>query len=164
MEESIRDKITRIRKLRYDLENDEVLSLSDDLSGTDDFKALCLELAEEAVERELQAEAIAARIKELQDRKARVEHTAETLRSLVLQCMVTRNETTIPSPAITLSVSTLKPSVIVTDESAIPSRFFKPQDPKLDKAALKDAVLNDGEVIEGVARDNGKVTLTIRRK
>ena len=86
------------------------------------------------------------------------------MRDLVLQCMEVKEEGLIQSPCITLSVTRLKPSALVTDESAIPSRFYTPQPPKLDKAALKEAVLTDGEVIDGVTIGNGKTTLTIRRK
>jgi hypothetical protein len=162
--ESIRDKIGNLRRIRYDTESDEVFGLSDGLLESADFKELCLGIAEEAVERELQADAVAERIKELTERKGRLLRTAEAMRNLVLQCMETRGESSIQSPTLTLSAMQVKPGIVITDESAIPSRFFTPQPPKLDKTALKESVLTDGEVIEGVAIGNGKTTLTIRRK
>ncbi|OWK39524.1 hypothetical protein FRUB_06087 [Fimbriiglobus ruber] len=125
---------------------------------------MCLELAEEAIEREMLAEAIESRIKDLQARRQRFLHGAEMLRTLVLQCMDTRGEKAISSPELTLSISTRSADVVVTDEAAVPSRFFTPQPPNLDKKALKDAVLTDGEVIDGVSLGNGKISLTIRRK
>jgi Siphovirus Gp157 len=161
---SIREKIQRLKKIRYEEEAEDVFSISDDVASSEDFKELCLELAEEAIERELDADAIAARIKELTDRKGRMLRSAETLRDLVLQCMDIRGEGSIASPFLTLSVSKIKPGIVVTDESLIPSRFFTPQPPKLDKTALKEAVINDGEVIDGVGLGNGKINLTIRRK
>ena len=160
----IRKKIELLRKMRYEAEQEDVFSLSDDLSADDDFKGLCLELAEEAIERELQSDAVAERIKELTERKGRLIRTADSLRNIILQCMETRGENTIQSPTVTLSVSKIKPDVVVTDEAALPSRFFIPQPPKLDKKALKEAVLNDGEVIDGASIGNGKISLTIRRK
>jgi hypothetical protein len=78
--------------------------------------------------------------------------------------MDSRGEKLISSPEMTLSMSTRGPDIVVTDEASVPSRFFTPQPPKLDKKALKDAVLTDGEVIEGVTLGNGKISLTIRRK
>ena len=163
-DEDIRAKIGRLKRIRYETESADVADLSDELVKADDFRDLCLALAEEAVERELQAEAIDQRMKELAERKARFLRSAETLRNMVLQCMEIRGEKAIPSPTLTLSASQIKPGIVVTDESAIPSRFFTPQPPKLDKAALKEAVLTDGEVIDGVAIGNGKSSLTIRRK
>ncbi|QEL19317.1 siphovirus Gp157 family protein [Limnoglobus roseus] len=161
---TIRSKIKQLRDLRYTQESADFSDLSDGLNECDDFKALCLELAEEAVEREHQAEAVEARIKELQSRKQRLLHSAEALRTIVLQCMDIRSEKTIPSPCLTLSVSSKKPDIVVTDESALPSRFFIPQPPKLDKKAVREAVLQDGEVLEGVSLGNGTISLTIRRK
>jgi hypothetical protein len=160
----IRKKIQHLREMRYAVESEEFIDLSDDLSGADDFRSLCLEIAEEALERESQADAIEARIKDMQSRKQRITQSADTLRNIVLQCMDTRSEKTIASPILTLSVSSRKPDLVITNESAIPSRFFVPQPPALDKKALKDAVLSDGEIIEGTSLGNGKISLTIRRK
>lgn len=163
-QEAIREKIRRLRDLRYALESDEFADLSDSLTEAEDFKGLCLELADEAAERESQAEAVESRIKDLQARKQRLAQGAETLRNIILQCMVTRGESAISSPVSTLSVSSRSPDIVITDESVIPSRFFIPQTPKLDKKALREAVVNDGEVIDGVTIGNGKISLTIRRK
>ncbi|WP_238603036.1 siphovirus Gp157 family protein, partial [Fimbriiglobus ruber] len=146
------------------VESEDFGDMSDGLTGAEDFRPLCLELAEEAVEREALAEAIEVRIKDLQVRKQRYLAGAEMLRTLILQCMDTRGEKAISSPELTLGITTRSPDVVVTDEAAVPSRFFTPQPPKLDKKALKDAVLTDGEVIDGVSLGNGKISLTIRRK
>ena len=162
--QDIRSKLGRLKKIRYETDSADLADISDELASSNEFKELCLALAEEAVERELQAEAIDQRVKELAERKARILRSAETLRDIVLQCMEIRGEKTIPSPTLTLSASQIKPGIVVIDESAIPSRFFTPQPPKLDKAALKEAVLMDGEVFDGVTIGNGKSALTIRRK
>jgi hypothetical protein len=160
----IRQKIKQLRELRYAVEAEDFGEISNDLSLSDDFRSLCLEIAEEAVERESQGEAIESRIKDLQARKQRLLHGAEMLRNIVLQGMDIRGERSISSPTLTLSVSNLSPDVVITDESSVPSRFFTPQPPKLDKKALKEAVLKDGEIIDGVTVGNGKISLTIRRK
>lgn len=163
-EDTIRGRINRLRRIRYEAEGGDAAALSDGLSDAPDYQALCLEIAEEAVEREMQADAVEQRIKELSERKSRLLHTAQTMRDVVLQCMDIRGEKKIQSPALTLSVSQVKPGIVITDESAVPTRFFVPQPPKLDKATLKEAVLADGEVVEGVTVGNGKLTLSIRRK
>ena len=160
----IQFKLKRLRELRHAVEVEDLSDLSDGLSDAEDFRSLCLAIAEEAVEREAEAEVIDLRIKDLQARKQRVLHAADTLRNVVLQCMDIRGQSTIPSPCLTLSVSTRAPDVTVVNEALVPSRFFIPQPPKLDKSALRESVLKDGEVIEGVALGNGKISLTIRRK
>lgn len=164
MSDILNDKIRRVREMRYEFESQDLSELSEGLSESSEFKELCLSIAEEAVEREVQADAIEARIKEMTERKNRLLRTSDTLRAIVLQCMEIRGEKTITSPTLTLSVATRKPTVIITDEALLPSKFFIPQPPKVDKKAVNDAVLNDGEIIEGATLNNGSVNLTIRRK
>ncbi len=123
-----------------------------------------MEIADAAVDYEHQAKAVAERIAEMTERKSRLSRTAENLRNVILQSMSIRGMKTIPSPVLTLSVSDRAGDVVITDEALIPSRFFKPQPPVLDKKALKEAVLKDGEVIEGASLGNGSISLTIRRK
>lgn len=160
--ENIKDVINRLRQIRY--EDAPIEDIGDSLSSAEDFQSLCLDIAEEAVEREVQAEAVEMRIKELQERKNRLNHTADTLRNIILQAMEIRCEKTIQSPTLTISVSTFKPDLVVVDESLIPSSYFIPQPAKLDKKALKEAVVKDGEIISGTALSNGKISLTIRRR
>src|SRR5438876_10195526 len=69
VEPNIRKKIQQLRDLRYAVEAEEFGDLSDCLTDAEDFRSLCLEIAEEAVEREAHAEAMEARIHDLQARK-----------------------------------------------------------------------------------------------
>lgn len=158
------EALKRLREIRYAAEPEELDGLGDAIVGSEDFNAACIEIAESAVEHELQAEAVAARIKELTERKSRLLRTAENLRNVVLQSMEIKGVPTIATPALTLSVSKRAGGLVITDESAIPARFFKNPAPVLDKSALKEAVIDDGEIIEGVTIGNGSISLTIRRK
>lgn len=161
---TVRGVLKRLKEIRYEADSEEFTHLSGELEASSEFTELCLLLAEEAVTRECEAIAIDERIKELTARKARVVLGAETLRNVILQGMEIRQQSTITSPTLTLSKNDLKPDVIVQDEALIPSEYFLPQPPKLDKKALKDAVLKDGLVVDGVTLGNGKISLTIRRK
>ena len=160
---SIRYKINQLRSMRGELETTDLIEMSEGLSGEENFKDLCLELADEVAEYETSAEAIATRIKELQARKSRMDRSAETLRNVILQALDQNNIKSLPSPCVTLTVNTLK-TMEITNESLLPSRFFLPQPPQLDAKALRDAILKDGEVIEGAGPGNDKISLTIRRK
>lgn len=64
-------------------------------------------------------------------------------------------------PVATISLRRVAASVTVTDEAAIPSRFFKEQPPKLDKVALK-AALKDKQEIPGAVLGNGGSALQVR--
>lgn len=64
-------------------------------------------------------------------------------------------------PEATVSVRDVAPKPIVVDEAAIPDEFCRTVK-KPDMALIK-AGMESGEV-PGVSRDNGGITLTIRRK
>jgi hypothetical protein len=107
-----------------------------------------------------------AKIEQIAGRVAMEEKRVERVRALIERAMVTLDLPTLRLPTATLSVAKRKPGLIVTDESAIPSRFFvqpDPPAPRLDKKALL-AALNDNEAIPGAGLDNGTVSLTVRRK
>jgi Siphovirus Gp157 len=161
---SVHDSLKKLKEIRYGVEPEDLDGLSDGLVESADFQTLCLEIAESAVEHELQAKAVADRITEMSERKARLVRTAETLRSVVLQAMEIRGQSSIPSPTLTLSVTRRGGDLVVTDEALIPTRFFKQPSPVLDKKALKETVVADGEIIEGATIGNGSISLTIRRK
>ncbi len=160
----VRSAIRRLREMRFEIEGFDFDQFGDEVTDSDEFQELCLELAEEAVDRELQAEAVKLRIDEMTDRKNRLNRTADTLRNIILQCMERKSQKGIQSPALTLSVSNRKKDMKITDESLIPSRFFKTQEPILDKKALRESVLSDGEIVDGVEVIDGSISLTIRRK
>src|SRR4051812_29696084 len=136
---SLHETINRLKATRYSVEADDLDALSEGLSQSGEAEGLCLEIAEAAVEHELQAKAVADRIAELMERKARFLRTADSLRSIVLQCMKIGGKGSITPPTLTLSVTRRGGDLVVTDESLVPSRYFKPQPPVLDKKALKEA-------------------------
>ena len=156
--------LQRLKEIRYSIDSEEFSDFSAELESSSEFTELCLVLAEEAVMREIEASAIDERIKELTARKGRILIGAENLRNVILQAMEIRGQSNITSPTLTLSKNELKPDIVIINEAAIPSEYFLPQPPKLDKKALKEAVLKDGLVLDGVSMGNGKISLTIRRK
>src|ERR1700722_14599297 len=89
---SVHDSLRKLKEIRYEMEPEDLVGLSDGLSESSEFQTLCLEIAESAVEHELQAEAVAARIAELIERKGRLLRTRDNLRNIVLQAMDIRNE------------------------------------------------------------------------
>ena len=158
------DALRKLKEVRYSIEPEDCEALSEGLTQATNFEQACLDVAEAAIEHELQAKAVADRIAELSERKARLLKTADNLRAIILQSMEIRSIPAIKSPHVTLSVTRRSGDLVVTDESLIPSRFFKPQPPVLDKKSLKEAVVTDGEVIDGAAIGNSSISLTIRRK
>jgi len=162
----IRDQLTRWNELRNEIAADADFDeeiIVNSLLGSTDLETNLLALADEIAERETISTAITLHIKTLQDRQTRIERTADTLRSIILQAMDISGLRTVPGVTATLSVNTLDGEIKVVDESLIPPRFWVKQDPKLDKKALNSAV-KSGEPVAGVERGNGRISLTIRRK
>lgn len=93
-------------------------------------------------------------------RKKRIQNRIEFRRAKLEQALAIYGEK-IERPEATLSLVKRKASLIVTEESEIPSEYWKQQKPKLNEAALK-AALKDGKQIPGVTLNNSPETVTIR--
>ena len=57
-------------------------------------------------------------------------------------------------PQATISLRAVPPKAEITDEALVPSKFWKAQDPKLDKKAVLDA-LKGKEDVPGASLSNG---------
>lgn len=156
--------IQDVRNARANISMLDPADVSAQLDATENLEQDLLLLCDEITEYENQAEALKLYMKDIQARKSRLERSAETLRNIILQAMDINGLETIPGIAATLSISRKKPTIKVTDEALVPSRFFKPQAPKLDKKALAAEYKESGEIFAGCDMDNGGVILTIRRK
>jgi hypothetical protein len=99
---------------------------------------------------------------DMKERRARFEAKAETLRAIVKQAMQTLNLPKIEAPDLTASLTTTRPSVVIEDETAIPSQLCKVvRSP--DKTAIK-AALEQGEAVPGASLSAPSQTLTVRTK
>jgi len=170
------------------------LALADEIRDDPDF---LLDLAEgetslfEVIDALVSADALDAGLIEgvelaqrnLGYRKERFETRTARRRALLEQAMMMLEVKKLERPAATLSLANRKPKVEVTDESAIPSEFFK-SEPKLDKKALNaavEAIMAQREaefaaakaesrepapppLPDGVTLGNGSQSITIRRK
>lgn len=124
-----------------------------------------LEAISEAVDRceELKAhqEAIETRIKDLSERRDRFDGQAQRIKAAIQVAMMQAELRKIELPQATLSVRAVPPKAEITDEAAIPAKFWKPQDPKLDRKAVLDA-LKAKEQVPGATLSNGGETISLR--
>ena len=100
----------------------------------------------------------------LKDRKARLEAQDERIRAAMLTAMEVSGLQKLETPLGTVSRRAVPPSVVVTDEHAIPPDYWVEQDPKLDKRALLQALkaLPPGEHIAGAELSNGGSTIALK--
>ena len=98
---------------------------------------------------------------QLNSRKSRVQGRSDRLRGLIDQAFQIAEIKSHVFPCETVTIKKVPPSLRIVDESQIPSSYFKPQPPKLDRKELTTDAKN-GKV-EGVEMSNGGLTIQIRR-
>ncbi|WP_158085673.1 siphovirus Gp157 family protein [Henriciella aquimarina] len=112
-------------------------------------------------------EGIAAREKDLRDRKERIKYRMEGRKAKIEQAMIILGDRKLERPEVTLSLSKRADKLVIENESDVPTQFFKRQDPVLDKkgltAALK-ALTETDEPIPGARLEPSPDTLSIRSK
>lgn len=122
----------------------------------------------DAIDREQELiDGITMREQELKDRKERIRYRQAGLKAKIEQALMIFGERKIELPEATLSLSKRAPKLQITDESAIPSQFWKRGDPVLDRSGLTahlKALTDTDETVPGCALDPSPDTLTIRRK
>lgn len=117
----------------------------------------------EIAEREAAITGLKEREQAIAERRRRHEKTVDTLRAVILQALDMAGVDKVALPEATISVKKVKPAAEVVEEADIPSEFWEPQPPKLNKKALSEALAN-GQTVEGARLGNGGITLAIRKK
>jgi hypothetical protein len=97
----------------------------------------------------------------LRARKDRIEKRIGMRRVAMLAAMETAEIKVLETPTGTLSRRAVPASALVLDETAVPSQYWKPADPTLDKKAVL-AALKAGTEVPGCMLSNGGETLSIR--
>lgn len=142
------------------LENDDELR-RDTIEGETDLLDALRHAVARIVEIDALRTGIQATIKVLKDRLGRYDGQEECLRTAMLSAMEIGGLRRLETALGTISVKTVPPSVVVTEEADIPPEFWKRGDPKLDKRALLEA-LKDGTPIPGATLSNGGATIQLR--
>lgn len=157
------EELSAWNKVKSMIEDDclDEQCLMDTLDGeTELFEALCL-VKETVLEDEIILTGLKAYIEKLTKRAQRIVTGIETKNNVILSAMITANVPTIKGPLFTLSQSKTAQKVVVSNESEIPTKFWKSKDPIIDKVALKTA-LKEKEIIPGATLSNGGVSLKTR--
>lgn len=116
---------------------------------------------DEITECEINIVGLTSVISEMTERKSRNVNRKDKLKGLIHQAMSIAEIKSHQFTCQTITVKTTPVKAIITDESLIPSKYFTPQEPKLDKKALLGDLKN-GKV-SGAEKSNGGSTLQIRK-
>lgn len=114
-------------------------------------------------ELETNAKALSNLVESYSNRAARFEDQAQQLRAALGVALGMAGIKKLERPGGTLSLRAVAPKVNITNEAAIPAKFWKPSNPTLNKAAVLEA-LKEGQAIDGAELSNGGETISIRRK
>lgn len=138
-------------------------TLSDTVEGMTDLAEMLAAVVRSHLDDVSMANALKERISTMQTRLSRLEERSRRKRELVASTMQRANVKKICEPDFTASLRNTPPAVILTEEDKIPSEYWKPQSPKLDRQSLL-ATLREGQPVPGAILGNGGSTVSVRVK
>jgi hypothetical protein len=150
----------RLREAFPEADDDD---LQDTLEGLTNLPEMLAALMRSQLDDLSLAEALKGRIGDMRTRLARLEHRVATKREIAASVMERAEIKKITEPDFTASFGVGGPKVSVTSEAEIPSQYWKPQDPKLDRLALA-AALKAGQAVPGALLTNGNPFISVRTK
>ena len=138
-------------------------TLADTVEGLTDLHEIVAAIVRAALADEALATGLKGRIAEMQDRLERLQDCAAKRRQIAKDVMVELDLKKITAPDFTVSIRPGMPALLVFDEAAVPSIYWEPTDPRLDRQGLLSD-LKGGAGINGVALSNPEPVLSVRTK
>ena len=154
---SIRDRIRA-----NDPQVDEQ-TLADTVEGLTDLHEIVAAIIRAALADEALATGLKGRIAEMQDRLDRLQDCAAKRRQIAKEVMVELHLKKITAPDFTISIRPGMPALLVLDEAAVPSIYWQPVAPRLNRQELLSE-LKEGADIKGVTLSNTEPVLSVRTK
>ena len=124
-------------------------TLADTVEGLTDLHEIVAAIVRAALADEALATGLKGRIAEMQDRLDRLQECAAKRRQIAKDVMV--------------ELGPGMPSLLVLDEAAVPSIYWEPRDPRLNRQGLLNE-LKEGADIKGVALSNPEPVLSVRTR
>lgn len=143
-----------------DVLGEDAQATADMVEGETDLHAAIEHGLRRIAEIEILETGIKATLENLKARCSRLVEQKENLRTSLTVAMELAELPKLETALGTIALKRVPAKLQIVDEAAIPSKFFKPQEPKLDKLALTTA-LKANEIVPGAQMDNGGVTISI---
>jgi Gp157 protein len=138
-------------------------TLADTVEGLTDLHEIAAAIVRAALADEALATGLKGRIAEMQDRLARLQDSAAKRRQIAKDVMVELDLKKITAPDFTVSIRPGMPALMVIDEAAVPSMYWEPREPRLNRQGLVND-LKQGAEISGVALSNPEPVLSVRTR
>jgi Gp157 protein len=138
-------------------------TLADTVEGLTDVHEILAAIVRAALADEALANGLKDRIAEMQDRLDRLQDCAAKRRQIAKEAMIELDVKKITAPDFTVSVRPGMPSLLVLDEAAVPSIYWEPREPRLNRQGLVND-LKQGAEIGGVTLSNPEPVLSVRTR
>lgn len=158
---SVQASIADLMAAYPELAEDDVLLL-DTIQGCTDLFEIAAKAVEIKAEADAMADAVKARISDLESRRGRFSRQSDAMRKLIKGLMEAAGQTKLTLPEATISITSPRTSVRVVDVDQLPQGYFSTVR-QADKKAIGEA-LNAGQEIPGAELSLGEEGLTIRTK
>jgi hypothetical protein len=150
----------RIRAQEPDIDDQ---TLADTVEGLTDLHEILEAIIRAALEDEALTTGLKVRIAEMEDRRDRLQERAFKRRQIVKEVMTELDIKKLQAPDFTASIRPGMPALVVLNETEIPSIYWEPRDPKLNRHALS-ADLKQGGEIAGATLSNPEPVLSVRTR
>ena len=138
-------------------------TLADTVEGLTDLHEILMAVIRAALADEALARGLKGRIGEMEDRLGRLQDRASKRRQIAKEVMTELDLKKLQAPDFTASIRPGFPSLMVINETEIPSIYWEPRDPKLDRVSLL-ADLKQGTEVQGAALSNPEPILSVRTR
>jgi Siphovirus Gp157 len=138
-------------------------TLADTVEGLTDLHEIVTAIIRSALADEALATGLKGRIAEMEDRLGRLQDRAAKRRRIAKDVMVELDLKKLTAPDFTASIRSGMPALMVIDEAAVPSIYWEPRDPRLNRQGLL-VDLKAGAEITGVTLSNPEPVLSVRTK
>jgi hypothetical protein len=152
---AIRDRIRA-----HDPQIDEQ-TLADTVEGLTDLHEIVQAIIRSALSDEALVLGLKCRISDMQGRLDRLQDRASKRRQIARDVMVELDLKKLNAPDFTASIREGIPSLAVIDEEAVPSIYWQPSEPRLNRQELAYE-LKQGAEISGVALSDPEPILSVR--
>jgi Siphovirus Gp157 len=138
-------------------------ALADTVEGLTDLHEILTAVIRAALADQALASGLEGRIGEMQARRDRLQDRAAKRRQIAKDVMVELDLKKLSAPDFTASIRPGTPALMVIDEAAVPSIYWEPREPRLNRQGLVTD-LKQGAEIAGVTLSNPEPVLSVRTK
>ena len=138
-------------------------TLADTVEGLTDLHEILIAIVRSALVDEALATGLKGRIAEMEDRLGRLQDRASKRRQIAKDVMVELDLKKLNAPDFTASIRAGMPALMVIDEKAVPSIYWEPREPRLNRQGLVTD-LKQGAEITGVILSNPEPILSVRTR